>query len=117
MLIATEGALPGQVIERGASPKLTILSDGALPFDVLVHASCWVQAERPLARMIPYNEAHRAVIEQVREQIWELYKDLKAYQAKPDAAVKTTLEARFDALATLLVQSLGLRRLHALPSR
>ena len=98
VLIATEGALLGQVIERGVSPELTILSDGALQFDILVHASCWVHAERPLARMIPYNEAHRAAIEQVREQIWELYKDLKAYQAKPDPMAKTTLEACFDAL-------------------
>jgi hypothetical protein len=98
VLIATEGALLGQIIEKGASPDLTVLSDGAPQFDILVHASCWVHAERPLARMIPYNEAHRAVIEQVRGQIWELYKDLKAYRAKPDPAAKTTLEARFDAL-------------------
>jgi hypothetical protein len=90
--------LLGQVIEQGASPELVILSDGAPQFDLLVHASCWVHAERPLARMIPYNEAHRVAIEQVRDQIWELYKDLKAYQLKPDPAAKATLEARFDAL-------------------
>jgi hypothetical protein len=98
VLIATEGALLGQVIEQGASPGLTILSDGAPQFDILVHASCWVHAERPLARMVPYNEAHRAAIEAVRDQLWELYKDLKAYRAKPDAAAKATLEGRFDAL-------------------
>jgi hypothetical protein len=98
VLIATEGALLGQIIEQGASPELAILSDGAPQFDILVHASCWVHAERPLARMIPYNEAHRAAIEQVRDQIWELYKDLKAYRAKPDAVVKATLETRFDEL-------------------
>jgi hypothetical protein len=98
VLIATEGALLGQVIEQGASPQLVILSDGAPQFDLLLHASCWVHAERPLARLIPYNEAHRAAIEQVRDQIWELYKDLKAYRQNPDPAVKTSLEARFDAL-------------------
>jgi hypothetical protein len=98
VLIATEGALLGQVIEQGASPDLVVLSDGALQFDILVHASCWVHAERPLARMIPYAEAHRAAIEQVRDQIWELYKDLKAYREKPDPAAKAGLEARFDAL-------------------
>jgi Transposase IS66 family len=98
VLIATEGALLGQIIDQGVSPHLAILSDGALQFDILVHASCWVHAERPLARMVPYNEAHRAAIEQVRQQLWELYKDLKAYRARPDPAQKTSLEACFDAL-------------------
>jgi len=98
VLIATEGALLGQVIEQGVSPELAVLSDGAPQFDILVHASCWVHAERPLARMIPYSEAHRAEIEQVRQQIWELYKELKAYRDKPEPAVKVVLEARFDAL-------------------
>lgn len=98
VLIATEGALLGQIIEQGASADLVILSDGAPQFDILVHASCWVHAERPLARMVPYNEAHRAQIEHLREQIWELYKDLKGYQQKPDEAAKAGLEARFEVL-------------------
>jgi hypothetical protein len=98
VLIATAGALLGQIIEQGASPELVVLSDGAPQFDVLVHASCWVHAERPLARMIPYNETHRLEIEKIREQIWELYKDLKAYQQKPDVAARTGLEARFETL-------------------
>jgi hypothetical protein len=98
VLIATEGALLGQVIEQGVSPELVILSDGAGQFDVLVHASCWVHAERPLARAVPYNEAHRAALEGVRQQLWQLYQDLKAYRARPDPAAKAGLEARFDAL-------------------
>lgn len=98
VLISTEGALLGQIIEQGANPDLTILSDGAQQFDVLVHAACWVHVERPLARAVPYNEAHRVAIEQVRDQIWQLYKDLKGYRARPDEAVKAVLEARFDTL-------------------
>jgi hypothetical protein len=96
--IASEGALLGGLVERGVSPELVVLSDGAPQFDVFVHASCWIHAERPLARMVPYHDAHRAVIEKIREQIWELYKDLKAYRQQPDAAQKPLLEARFDAL-------------------
>jgi hypothetical protein len=96
--IATEGALLGGLIERGVSPQLVVLSDGAPQFDLLRHASCWVHAERPLARMVPHNDAHRAVIEQVREQIWQLYKDLKAYRAQPEATQKPILEARFVGL-------------------
>jgi len=98
VLIATEGALLGQVIAQGVSPELVILSDGAGQFDVLVHASCWVHAERPLARAVPSNEAHRAALEGVRQQLWQLYQDLKAYRARPDPAAKAGLEARFDAL-------------------
>lgn len=94
----TEGALLGQIIAQGVSPNLVILSDGALQFDLLVHAGCWIHAERPLARLIPYNEEHRTAIEQVRQQIWELYRELKNYRAQPDAAAKATLEARFDVL-------------------
>ena len=95
--LATEGALLGQLIEQGVAPDLVILSDGAGQFDVLRHASCWVHAERPLARAVPYNEAHRAALEQVRQQLWELYQDLKAYRAQPQEAAKAALEARFDA--------------------
>ena len=96
--IATEGALLGQLIAQGVSPDLVVLSDGAAQFDVLVHAACWVHAERPLIRLVPYNEAHRAVIEQVRQQINELYRDLKAYQQQPEPAHQAGLEARFDTL-------------------
>jgi Transposase IS66 family len=97
---ATEGALLGVLIELGVSPDLMVLSDGAQQFEMFVHASCWVHIERPLARIIPYNEAHREAIEQVRQQIWELYKDLKAYRQKPEPTAKATLETRFDAIAT-----------------
>ena len=96
--IATEGALLGQIIAQGVSPNLVILSDGAPQFDLLVHASCWIHAERPLARLVPYNEEHRVAIAQVRQQIWELYRDLKAYRAKPDPTAKPSLTARFEAL-------------------
>jgi hypothetical protein len=96
--IATEGALLGQVIAQGVSSDLVILSDGAEQFNLLAHAACWVHAERPLVRLIPYNEAHRAAIAGVRQQIWELYRALQAYRAQPDPAQKPVLEARFEAL-------------------
>src|SRR5207302_2878301 len=86
--IVTEGALLGSLIEHGVSPELVILSDGAPQFDVLVHASCWLHAERPLARMIPFCEAHRQAIEGVRRRVWELYQELKAYRDQPDPAHK-----------------------------
>jgi hypothetical protein len=96
--IASEGALLGGLIERGVSRELVVLSDGAPQFDILVHASCWVHAERPLARLVPHNDAHRVIIEQVRAQIWQLYQDLKTYRQRPDANQKPVLESRFAAL-------------------
>lgn len=96
--ITTEGALLGSLIEHGVSPTLTVLSDGAGQFNILVHAACWIHAERPLARMIPHNEQHRVAIEQVRQQIWELYQDLKAYQKQPLPEQTPALTARFETL-------------------
>ena len=96
--IATEGALLGGLVARGVAPDLVVLSDGAPQFVVLVHASCWIHAERPLAKLVPHNDEHRAAIEHVRQQIWELYKELKAYRAQPNAAQRPVLEERFDAL-------------------
>jgi hypothetical protein len=96
--ITTEGALLGGLVERGVSPELVVLSDGAPQFVIFVHASCWIHAERPLARMVPYHDAHRAIIEKIRAQIWELYKGLKAYRQQPNAAQKPVLEGCFDAL-------------------
>jgi hypothetical protein len=96
--IVTEGALLGGLVARGVSPDLRVLSDGAGQFVIFVHAACWVHAERPLAKLIPHNQEHRAAIEKIRTQLWELYKDLKAYRQKPDEAQKPVLTARFDAL-------------------
>jgi hypothetical protein len=98
--IASEGALLGSLVAHGVSPELVILSDGAGQYDVLAHAACWIHAERPLARLIPYSEEHRAAIARVRGQIWELYQDLKGYRQQPEPSQRPDLEARFDALCT-----------------
>jgi Transposase IS66 family len=96
--IASEGALLGSLIAHGVSPELVILSDGAGQYDVLAHAACWIHAERPLARLIPYSEEHRRAIAEVRGRIWGLYQDLKAYRQRPEPSRRGDLEARFDAL-------------------
>jgi hypothetical protein len=96
--IATEGALLGGLVARGISPDLGVLSDGAPQFVIFVHAACWIHAERPLAKLVPHNEEHRAAIEKIRTSIWELYQDLKAYREQPAEAQKPVLEARFHVL-------------------
>ena len=77
---------------------MAILSDGAGQYEVLAHAACWLHAERPLTRMIPYREEHRAAIERVRGQIWELSQDLKGYRPQPEPSRRADLDTRFDAL-------------------
>lgn len=98
VLIATEGALLGGLIARGVSPDLVVLSDGAPQFVVLVHAACWIHAERPLAKLVPHNQEHRNAIDNIRRQIWELYQDLKSYRILPDEAQRPILQSRFDAV-------------------
>jgi hypothetical protein len=95
---ASEGALLGGLVARGISPDLGVLSDGADQFVLFLHAGCWVHADRPLDKLVPHNEDHRAAIEKVRTPVWELYRDLNAYRQKPDEAGKPLLQARFDSL-------------------
>lgn len=98
--IATEGALLGGLIEKGFSPELVIVSDGAGQFAILLHGLCWVHAERLVHKLIPLNEQHRQDQERVRGEIWGLYADLKAYRRHPDSALAPALAARFDAIFT-----------------
>jgi len=96
--IATEGALLGTVIEHGVNPDLAIISDDAGQFNVLLHALCWIHSERVFVKLVGINDAQREALAGVRTAIWELYTDLKAYKANPDAQKKVELEARFDEL-------------------
>lgn len=96
--IATEGALLAGILASGVSPELVIVSDAAGQFDILVHALCWLHAERPLARLVPFSEPHRQALEGVRQRIWELYQGLKAYRLAPTAAARVALGQQFESL-------------------
>jgi Transposase IS66 family/FAD binding domain of DNA photolyase len=95
--IATAGALLGSLVAHGVSPDWVVLSAGAPQFDVLVQASCWLHAERPWARLGPFGERHREAIAGVRQHLWELYQDRKAYRQLPQASHKAVRTPRFDA--------------------
>lgn len=94
--IATEGALIGSLIEHGFPEDLVIVSDDAGQFDVLLHALCWVHAERLFQRLLPLNAQHTQALAWVRSQIWDLYGDLKQYQRQPCEQRKQELQARFE---------------------
>lgn len=96
--IATEGALLGCVLEHATTRNLVIISDDAGQFNVLLHALCWIHAERVFVKLVGFNDAQRAALDSVRSEIWELYAELKAYKKAPREEHKARIEARFDAL-------------------
>jgi hypothetical protein len=94
--IATEGALLGAALGHGINPELVIVSDDAGQFNVLLHALCWIHAERILAKLVGFNDLQRQALEEIRTAVWALYRALKTYQKNPTLKVKRELEQRFD---------------------
>ena len=100
--IATEGALYASVLRHGVSKELIILSDDAGQFNIagLLHALCWVHAERTINKIIAFSDAHRAAQKQVRSEIWNFYQDLKEFKTAPRAEKKSQLATRFEQIFT-----------------
>jgi hypothetical protein len=96
--IATEGALMGTLVACGFPPDLVIISDDAGQFNVLLHALCWIHAERVFQRIVPLNDRHTKALEWVQTQIWESYADLRRYKKAPEPDLKQAIEALFDEL-------------------
>ena len=90
----------GSVLEHGLCDDLVIVSDDAGQFNVLLHALCWVHAERLIHKLIPLNSRHRDDVARIRGQVWNLYSDLKAYKRQPDEAKHEFLTTQFDAIFT-----------------
>lgn len=98
--IATEGTLLGSVLQHGVNPNLGIVSDDAGQFNVLLHGLCWVHAERTINKLVGFNDPQRTALDEIRTQIWDFYKELKAYRENPSAEQKAALETRFDEIFT-----------------
>lgn len=77
----TEGALIGSLIHHGFDPNKLIHSDGAGQFNLFLHSLCWKHAERPLKKIIPYNEHQVALLDKKLQAFWDLYKNLKSYKS------------------------------------
>jgi hypothetical protein len=75
-------------------------SDGAGQFDVGEHALCWVHGERLVHKLDAFTADRQAAKEAIRDRIWKLYADLKAYARAPAPETKTELGQRFDAIFT-----------------
>ncbi len=98
--IATEGALLGSIVEHGISDKLVIVSDDAGQFNVLLHALCWIHANRAIDKIIPFTDQAKKDLDTVKDQIWQLYMGLKTYKENPNTKDKKRLEAMFDDIFT-----------------
>jgi hypothetical protein len=103
--IATEGALLGSIVEHGISDNLVIVSDDAGQFNILLHALCWIHANRTIDKVTPFTDEAKKDLEEIKDRIWDLYQGLKAYRENPTASVKKALEAQFDDIFTTSTHS------------
>ncbi|MDB4444320.1 transposase [bacterium] len=103
--IATEGVLIGTIIEHGTIKHLVIVSDDAGQFNVLLHALCWIHANRAIDKIIPFTDQARTDFDKVKDQIWQLYEGLKAYKENPKPKDKKLLSAMFDEIFTQTTSS------------
>jgi hypothetical protein len=96
--IVTEGALLSGLLAQGIPSDGVILSDDAGQFNIFDHALCWIHAERVIHRLSPLHEDHEKAVNWVREQIWQLYADIKGYKIHPEPAQAEEIRARFAEL-------------------
>ncbi len=93
-----ESAIFACAVREGLRSNMVLLSDGAPQFNILIHALCWVHAERLLRKLPTANEEQVANIERIRREIWEYYQELKQYKNRPMFNQVADLEQRFDAI-------------------
>lgn len=78
---------------------------------VLLHALCWIHTERLVHNLVAPNDAWRAEQGQVRTQIWDYYRELRAFREAPSQQAIPVLEAKFDAIFTQQTQWITLNLL------
>lgn len=100
--IATEGGLVGHIAEQGILQGTAIVSDGAGQFAVLLHARCWIHAERNIRKLVPVTSLQKQLLAMVLTLIWGFYGCLKAFKKAPCDSEREILEARFDWIFSLV---------------
>jgi hypothetical protein len=96
--IVTESALMGSILSHGINKDLVILSDDAGQFEtlILLHALCWLHAERKLTVILPINDYQKKILDDIRGMVWDFYQELKEYKRLPAEDKKQFLENKFD---------------------
>ena len=57
-------------------------------------------AERIINRLIALNVDHVNAVDAVRDQLWQLYRDLKDYKLEPTATQAVDIKSRFQAMCS-----------------
>jgi hypothetical protein len=96
--LMTEAGLFASLIEHGVPRDLNIHSDDAGQFEIFKQSLCWLHEERHYRKLIPVHPEMAAEIEKIREGIWLLYKDLKAFKEAPSDQERLRLAQVFDTL-------------------
>jgi hypothetical protein len=98
--IVTEAALFGTLMHYELYVGQPLLSDDAGQFKILglLHALCWLHAERSIRKLIPLNPREQAAIDGVRDAVWNYYQRLRTYRESPTPRRKAALERDFDHL-------------------
>jgi hypothetical protein len=96
--LATEAALMASIVSKGVPKDLGVHGDDAGQFNAFVRSLCWIHEERHYRKIIPSDDAMRKELEDVREEIWKIYRGLQEYQKTPLPELKVILENKFDAL-------------------
>ncbi len=51
-------------------------------------------------RLIPLNDEHVKAVNDVREQLWQLFRDLKSYKLDPTVLQAEDIKLRFQAMCS-----------------
>ena len=108
--IITEGALIGSMFAHGVNKNLSILSDDAGQFNILLHALCWIHTERNLQKLHYYTTEQETELQTILSRFWQLYQDLKEYRNNPTQEKAKQIESTFDAISHTSTQWLSLEQ-------
>jgi hypothetical protein len=98
--IVTEAALFGTLMHYELYVGQPLLSDDAGQFKIsgLLHALCWLHAERSIRKLVPLSLREQEAVDGVRDAVWTYYQRLRAYRESPTPRRRAALERDFDRL-------------------
>ncbi len=116
--IVTEAALFGTLMRHELYLGQPMVSDDAGQFKILglLHALCWLHAERSLKKLLAMNPREQEAIDHIRDAVWKYYQRLRAYRESPTPQRKAALHRDFQQLFTrrtgFVDLNEALRRIH-----
>lgn len=98
--IVTEAALFGALMHYNLYVGQPLVSDDAGQFKIsgLLHALCWLHAERSIRKLVPLSPREQEAIDGVRDAVWKYYQRLRAYRQSPTPQRKAALLRDFHRL-------------------